>query len=146
MPTSGHSNGNGLKFAKGGSLKISDKSQVIREFEPFYLHSREGLSRPGNAFVSLYFAESNTKEILGDVGSDHPITIKSGAPAQGRDSTPRWNFRKVNWTVLNERLDQTLSNAKLIGYLSTKAFTCAVLAAARREILPGVIRKYSPIW
>ncbi|GFO44644.1 RNA-directed DNA polymerase from mobile element jockey-like [Plakobranchus ocellatus] len=127
-------------------------SLVTERSEPTYLHSRGGLFRPDIALISSDLEESTTREVLDNVGSDHLpslITINCCAPAQGRDSKPRWNYRRANWSVYRDTLDNALNNVlpdKLTISALNEAFTRAVIYAARRGVPRGVIHKYSPIW
>ncbi|GFN75865.1 hypothetical protein PoB_000237100 [Plakobranchus ocellatus] len=96
--------------------------------------------------------QRSIREVLDDVGCDHLpslITINCCASAQGRDNKPKWNYRKANWGVYRDTLDDALSNVlpdKLTISALNEAFTRAVIHAARRGIPRGVVRKYSPIW
>ncbi|GFN73652.1 RNA-directed DNA polymerase from mobile element jockey-like [Plakobranchus ocellatus] len=115
-------------------------SLVTERSELTYLHSGGDLFRPDIALQGKYPTTSA------------PIACRPSLPStvvQGRDNKPRWNFRKANWPVYSDTLDNALSkmlpNSVSISELN-EVFTRAVILAARRGIPQGVVRKYLPIW
>ncbi|GFO13160.1 RNA-directed DNA polymerase from mobile element jockey-like [Plakobranchus ocellatus] len=127
-----------------GSLRVMQinvqSDREVRAHLPTFTGGRGVLFRPDIALISSDLEESTTREVLDDVRSDHLpslITINCCASAQGWNNKPKWNYRKANWGVYRDTLDDALSKVlpdnTTISVLN-EAFTRAVIHAARRGI------------